>query len=114
MAGARRIVYYVYLGLFMKRFLPSAVLGAVIVLTLASCTIGLILLLDMRLEPASSWEWSARALMITCAVIAIFLGRAQWHTPVARLCALLSALVLIISMGVFVWGGYSAQIAQPC
>ena len=56
MAGARRIVYYVYLGLFMKRFLPSAFLGAVIVLTLASGTIGVILLLDMELEPASSWR----------------------------------------------------------
>ena len=39
----------------------------------------------MRLEPASSWEWSARALMITCAVIAIFLGSAMAHTRCAAL-----------------------------
>ena len=91
----------------------SPAVGITAALTILSCLAALALLLGMTYRPAASWLWIANIVMVASAVLAVPLGLSQRQTSSARICTIVATLVLALALGLFVWGGYSAEITRP-
>lgn len=96
----------------MKSFRSAALIGGVVALTGMAAIIGLVLLIDRGPAPNTDTLRDTRLAMTVCALVALCIGLQLRQIPAAQMCAYVSALILLGSLCVFVWGGYHAQITH--